>query len=182
MPADLDSRPDILFVIEWATVSLYEIAPGSATRAQPWGKPDPSRYVFSGFEAENLQIRESLETSERRVSGFKFPYPRHLSRSHSISIDRLWITKPLLGDVTAPDDLFLQANRLYCLYVLWQEPVNGKSEADSWWRSRTYYGVTTPEYNHSSSADAVAFTGQQSLSAMFYKRKSGKGSPPQISA
>lgn len=180
MGLDLDNKPDILFVIEWASLSLFSIEAGSATRAQPWGRPDPGKPIFSGLDAENIRINERLESSERRPSGFKFPLPRHLSKEHIISVDRLWVTKPKEGDPTDPDDYVLKPNTLMCMYLLWREPVNGKTDAETAWKSRTYYGVTGPEYNISGSAESVSFTGDQSFRAMFYKGKTGKGNPPLI--
>lgn len=181
MGLDLNTRPDVLFTIEWAKISLYQILPDSATRAQPWGKPDPSRQIFNGLEAENIRVREGFEVSERRPSGWKFPIPRHLSRQHSISIEKVWVTKPTEEDnPELPDDYKIVPNRLMCMFIAWVEPVNGKAEEDLRWKSRTYYGVTGPQYDLSGSTEIVSFTGDQSFSAMFYKAKTGKGPDPQI--
>ncbi len=180
MPSELDNREEILFVIEWAKIALFRIVPNSAKPATPWGRPDPDKPIFMGVDANKVRIGQAFEVSERRPSGWKFPIPRHLSTGHTIGIDRLWIVKPQEGEDPPKGDYVITPNQLMCMSVTWQEAVNGKGDADATWFQRIYYGVTGPVWNLDSSVEEVAFTGEQAFTAMFFKRKSGKGAPPVI--
>jgi hypothetical protein len=171
---------EILFTLEWARVSMFQVLAGSTTRAKPWGTPDPQKPIILGSDAEGLTLIEQFEEVERRPTGAPYPERRHLSKIHKVTMDRVWVIKREEGaNLDAEDDYLIVPNRLMVLVVIWWDGPPA-SEITATWKARTYYGVTASEFSLRSTVDSVAFTTEQPLSAMFYKKHSGSGPPPQL--
>ena len=166
-----------LLTLDAAQVSLYEIVEGSSTRTQPYGEPDAEHPIFANAEAQSLRLLSRLEERVIRPTGYRYPVIKHVGEEHEISIERVWLHRTSEGGES--NDADERRNKLYVLRIVWLEPPP-KNIALCVWKSRTYYGVTIPNWDLRTDVEMLAFTEAQTLKAAFYKHGSGAGEPPAL--
>lgn len=170
------ARIETFFDLESGKISLFPLRPNSASRDNPYGRPDTNNPVFLGGDAESIRVLARLDEVVVAPTGLKFKWAHHVHEEHEISIERLWITRPEDGNADLPDDYKLRRNELMILMVAWQEPPP-KAIDQSRWKARIYYGVTASHWNLESQ-EAAYFMASQLFRAHFFKEKKGIGQIP----
>lgn len=177
------AQREVIYDLDWATIGLYPILVGSDTRSWPWGRPDPSSPLFMGAKANKLSLIYRYVEAVSTPTGRAYPQVKHLHPEHFISMGKIWLTSPDEDDENVLDDFVIERNQKLILYIAWMEPPNrsnGYGTLDPHWKSRTYYGVSTSQFNLTSDDDGTHFLTEQNFRAEFFKPKRGTGEVPAV--
>lgn len=143
-----------------ATLTLY---PADATDAPITDQP-----IWSGVEANNLEIAEHWVKVRNTPTGVRVPRNHPLVAQYQIGIERVWALP--LGDLLG----FKPVKNRYVLDILWTDEESGD------WHRETFYGVTISERTRRSKEVDGGFVENQQFEAEDVKQDSGRGTPPPL--
>jgi hypothetical protein len=144
-----------------ATVTLYP--------ANVDDSPIVSAPIFTGAQAENLQVVDQWIKLETRPSGAKYPKRHPLIPQYEISLGRVWAFQ------WADKAGFQPANQRYVLDVTWTDEDAGD------WHRETYYGVTISRRSRHSRNIDEGFQDDQVFEAEYVAMAGGGGVIPPLS-